>query len=73
MTRSVAPSVPVIVRAMSPLVALDADVVMTPSTVTSRPSVASPAAPASTRVAAGSVLEPRTASPPVPRRTSVWP
>ena len=73
MTRSVAPSEPVRVKEMSPLVALEAEVVTTPETVTRRPSVASPAAPASMGAAAGGVPGPRTTSPPVASRTSVWP
>ena len=72
-TRRVRPSSPVITRARSPPVDLTADTVILPRTVTRRPSVVSPAAPASITGATGSVAVPTIATPPDAARSSVCP
>ena len=73
MTLSVAPSLPVIEKAMSLLVDRDADAEIVPVTRTRRPSLASPIAPASSTDGAGSTPVPIGVTPPVEARSSTWP
>ena len=70
--KRVAPSVPAIVNAMSPLVALVGAAVIVPRTVASRPSVASPPCPAPDR-GRGQRRGPTIVIPAAVGRSSVWP